>query len=77
MDCKFFVNDKKIRIKNTDYHLADWNFMKGATYICVEKKQKDFMSALKKMWDIPQFTTIFDEDIIFQLLDKYMGLRWS
>jgi len=77
MDCKFFVNDKKVIIKNTDYHLSDWNFMKGATYICVEKKQKDLMSALKKMWDIPQFATIFDEDIIFQLLDKYMGLRWS
>jgi hypothetical protein len=26
---------------------------------------------------IPQFSTITDADVIFHMLDKHMGLRWS
>ena len=77
-ECRFYPG-KKIGFRNKDFHLGDSIFKLGAGYVLLERKDAGvgakIIGALT-LTKIPQFSTQWDTDVIFHLLDKMFGLRW-
>lgn len=78
-DCHFYPG-KKVVFRGRDFDVASSSFLRS--YGCIEMRKKDFgvLDKLKRevsLTKIPQFNTTTDTDVIFHLLNKHMGLRWS
>lgn len=78
-ECYFYPH-KKIVFRGRDFEISSSSFLKS--YGCVELRKKDYgiLDKLKRevtLTKIPQFATTTDTDVIFHMLDKYMGLRWK
>lgn len=78
-ECQFHPH-KKVVFRGKDFEISSSSFLKS--YGCIELRKKDYgvLDKLKRevtLTKIPQFSTITDADVIFHMLDKHMGLRWS
>lgn len=78
-ECRFYPRDK-IVFRNKEFPIRSSQFLKGYGYI--ELRPKDYGLVNKIMREIsltklPQFSTQTDSDVIFYLLEKHFGLKWS
>lgn len=77
--CHFYPH-KKVVFRGRDFDVGTNSFLRS--YGSVELRKKDYgvLDRLKRevsLTKIPQFSTLTDTDVIFHMLDKHMGLRWS
>lgn len=78
-ECYFYPH-KKVVFRGRDFEVSTSSFLRS--YGCIEMRKKDYgvLDKIKRevsLTKVPQFSTLTDTDVIFHLLDKYMGLRWK
>lgn len=79
-DCKFYPAERRIVFQSRSFPVADTRFLRGPTYVLMERKGNAFLERMKRELSItksPQFVTAMDRDVLFFLLDQYFELRWS
>lgn len=78
-ECYFYPR-KKIVFRGKEFDMSATSLMKGYGYVELRKKDYGFLDKLKRevsITKIPQFNTLTDTDVIFQMLEKHMGLKWG
>jgi len=74
----FDPKNKSVIIKNKTYTQADYKILKSDNFLVLEKRIKKTVDKLKTAWSgDPEIKTLKDSDVIFTLLKKYMGWKWS
>lgn len=78
-ECYFYPN-KKVVFRGRDFDVRTDSFLRSYGNVELRKKDYGVLDKLKRevsLTKIPQFNTLTDTDVIFHMLDKHMGLRWS
>lgn len=78
-ECYFYPN-KKVVFRGRDFDVGTDSFLRSYGNIELRKKDYGLLDKLKRevsLTKTPQFNTLTDTDVIFHMLEKHMGLRWS
>ena len=77
-NCRFYPNNK-IVFRKKEFPVKSSSFMKRCGYVGMRPKSGIVDKIIWEMSiiNLPQFNTETDPDIIFHLLEKYLGLKWS
>ena len=78
-ECYFYPH-KKVVFRGRDFEVGSSQFLRSYGNIELRKKNYGILDKLKRevaFTKSPQFSTLTDTDVIFYMLDKYMGLRWN
>jgi len=78
-ECYFYPH-KKVVFRGRDFDVGTDSFLRSYGNIELRKKDYGVLDKLKRevsLTKTPQFNTLTDTDVIFHMLEKHMGLRWS
>lgn len=78
--CRFYPANRIILFRDIAFPRDTSEFLLGQGYIEMRKKHRTTWDKVKKglsLTKLPRFCVNTDTDIIFFLLEKYFGMRWT